>query len=126
MILREKRRVLPTFRQIVADLGAPSASVVARALGVHTRTVERWQAADRAPRAALLALYWSTSWGQSELNCELHNRATAYTGHLESLRRENEALRREMARVLAAGDFGSANAPSWRQTSAELMAARCG
>jgi hypothetical protein len=42
------------------------------------------------------------------------------------VKRENDALRRELARVLSAGDFGSANAPSWRETAAELLARRAG
>ncbi|MGM9480296.1 hypothetical protein ACS5PN_03790 [Roseateles sp. NT4] len=94
---------------------------MARALGVHPRTVERWRAGrSPAPRSVLLGLFWLTSWGQSELDCELHNRATAYTGHIEAARRENDALRRELARVLAAGDFGSANRPTL-QPAAELV-----
>jgi hypothetical protein len=124
MIRRLNRIHFPTFRAMVADLGHPSARVLARALGVHARTVERWTAADKAPRAPMLALWWLTSWGQSELSCELHNRATAYAGHIEAVKRENDALRRELARVLSAGDFGCSNAPSWRETAGELIARR--
>lgn len=126
MIFEVQRVVLPTFRELVTDLGQPSASVLAAALGVHVGTVHRWAAADAAPRAAMLALYWLSRPGQAALNAELHQRAMLYTAHLESLRAENARLRRELARLLALGDFGSANAPSWRETAAELMAARRG
>lgn len=126
MISRAERLYLPTFRELVQDLGDPCPGRIARALGVHQGTVERWRRHDRAPRAARLALYWFTSWGQSELSTDLHNRAMSYTAHIEAEKRENAALRRELARVLAAGDFGSANAPSWRETPAELLARRRG
>ncbi|HEV6968855.1 hypothetical protein [Roseateles sp.] len=112
---------LPTFRHMLEDLGRPSASVVARALGVHRSTVERWSRRNDAPRPALLCLFWLTSWGQSELDCDLANRAHTYGAHIAAVRRENDALRRELARVLSAADFGSANAPSWRETALELL-----
>lgn len=114
MIRRLNRIHLPTFGAMVSDLGNPSAHVLARVLGVSPSTVYRWAAADTAPRSAMLALFWLTSWGQSELDCDLHNRASTYTAHIESVKRENDALRRELARVLAAGDFGSANRPTYR------------
>lgn len=127
MILLVERLQLPTFGQICNDLGNPSAPRLARALGVHARTVERWRSGRTpAPRAVLLGLFWLTSWGQSELSCELHNRAATYTGHIEAARRENDALRRELARVLSAGEFGAANLPVYRPgvTAADVMAAR--
>lgn len=126
MIQRAKRLQLPTFRQICDDLGDPTSRELGRLLGVHARTVDRWRAHDLAPRAVLLGLFWLTRWGQSELSCDLHNRASTYTAHIESVKRENDALRRELAWVLSAGDFGSANAPSWRETAGELMARRAG
>ena len=122
MIRRLNRIHLPTFGAMVSDLGNPPPALLARVLGVSLSTVYRWTAADKAPRSALLGLFWLTSWGQSELDADLYNRATTYTGHIEAVQRENDALRRELARVLAAGDFGSANAPSWRETAAELLA----
>lgn len=124
MIQGVKRLQLPTFRAMCIDLGNPSARELARVLGVHARTVERWAAADNAPRSALLALFWLTRWGQSALDCELARRAADYSGHIEAVKRENDALRRELARVLAAGDFGAANRPTWRETPGELMARR--
>ena len=109
---------------MVLDLGNPGGEVLAPILGVHPRTVRRWAAKDAAPRSALLALFWLTRWGQSELDADLAMQAANYTGHIEAVKRENDALRRELARVLSAGDFGSANAPTWRETAGELMARR--
>lgn len=114
MISRAKRLQLPTFRAMLTDLGAISSRQIGAALGVHHSTIERYRRTDRAPRPVLMALFWLTSWGQSELSCDLHNRATAATAHMESLRRENDALRRELARVLSAADFGSANRPTFQ------------
>lgn len=119
-----ERLNLPTFRAMLADLGHPSAAQLAAWLGVHARTVRRWRATDDAPRPVLLALFWLTSWGQSRLSADLYNRATTYSGHIAAVQRENDALRRELARVLAAGDFGSANLPVCRPgvTAADLLA----
>ncbi|HEY0955905.1 MAG TPA: hypothetical protein VGE36_14170 [Roseateles sp.] len=108
---------------MVEDFGHPSCSVIAAALGVHVRTVERWRRDDSAPRAALLALYWITHRGQAELNHDLAYRASIYTAHIQAAKDENERLKRELARVLALGDSGAANLPIYRaETAAELMA----
>lgn len=96
------------------DLGNPSPQRLAQALGVSTRTVQRWLAADQAPRAVLLAVFWSTRWGRSTIDADAHNSAAQALGLADCLRRENEALRRELARVVSLGDFGSANAPTLR------------
>lgn len=119
-----ERLTLPTFGQLLADFGNPSPHQLGRYLGVHARTVERWQASDCAPRAAVLALFWLSSWGLSELGCSTEREAAAATAYAAALAREVEALRRELARVLAVGDFGAANRPTLRDTALELMAAR--
>lgn len=124
MISVLNRLHLPTFQQMVEDLGSPSASVVARALGVHKRTVERWSRRGYAPRHVMLGLFWLTRWGRSELNCKLERDAATWAGYSSALKTENEALRRELARLLSAGDFGCANAPSWRETTSELIQRR--
>lgn len=119
-----RRVVLPSFPAMLSDLGNPSAVSLDRLLAVHPRTVERWRRQQAAPRPVMLALYWHTSWGQSELSCELARTASDYAGHIAAVKREADALRRELARVLSAGDFGSANAPTWRETAGELIARR--
>lgn len=126
MIKRAKRLHLPTFRAMVLDLGNPHARDLGEALGVHPHTVERWRRHDRAPRPVMLALFWLTSWGQSELDCDLHNRATHAGAHLAAAVSEAERLRRELARVLAAGDFGSANRPTFQPAAVITTGRRTG
>jgi hypothetical protein len=121
MISRLNRINLPTFREMVADLGEPSPAALARTLGLHERTVMRYRATNDAPRPVLLALFWLTSWGHEEVDHQLYTRAL-YAQHVRALRDEVERQRRELARVLALGDFGCANAPSWGATAAELLA----
>lgn len=105
-------RQLPTFPTMLADLGNPPASALARALGVTDRTARRWVADEHAPRPVLLALFWITRWGQSEVACEAHNSAVMHAGMVGCLQREIKALRRELARVVGLGEFGCANSPS--------------
>lgn len=106
-------RTLPTWGQLTADLCSPGASELAAHLGVSVRTVYGWKAADRAPRAVLLALFWESSYGLSTLDCELFNRFLVWKNLSESLGHENEKLRRAVAQLEATGDFGAANAPRW-------------
>lgn len=40
---------------------------VAAFLQVSERTIKNWVAKDKAPRAAVLALYWETNYGRSQL-----------------------------------------------------------
>lgn len=105
-------RQLPAFPDLLADLGNPGAAVLARALGVTDRTVRRWLVDGNAPRPVLLALFWLTRWGQSEVACEAHNSAVMHAGMVGCLQREIASLRRELGRVLALSEFGSANSPS--------------
>lgn len=108
-------RQLPLLSLMLDNLGNPSAETVARALGVGVRTVRRWIADDAAPRPALLALFWLTRWGASELECDAHNAATMAASHVTSLKAENAALRAALARRDALAGYGSANDPDWRQ-----------
>ncbi|MFT7724129.1 MAG: hypothetical protein QM788_15075 [Roseateles sp.] len=105
-----------------------SAARLAANFRTSKSTAHRWIAADRAPVAVLLALWLSApSFGWRTARAEVieaENLAALHAGHARALGDELERLRRELARVLAAGDFGSANAPTWRETAGELMAAR--
>lgn len=105
-------RRVPALSILLEDIGNPSASVVAKALGVHARTVERWRAHDNAPRAVLLALYYATQWGRSDVNCQAVNDARLYFGYAASLRTELDAANAKLARLGQIGDFGSANDPT--------------
>lgn len=111
MSLHMLPRHTPALPDLLADLGHPSTPTVARALGVTPRTVHRWTAAGHAPRPVELALYWVTPYGWDHIECEARRRLDDWRGLADARLRETESLRRELARVLAVGDFGSANQP---------------
>lgn len=104
-------RQLPLLSQMLADLGSPRPAALARALGVSERTAWRWVAADDAPRSALLALYWLTAWGWSEVVSDAQQTITLARGMADCLGRELTAARAEIARLRAIGYYGSANDP---------------
>lgn len=106
-------RHLPTLPALLDDLGIPSASTLAKILDVSRRTAERWIAAEHAPRAAMLALFWVSRWGRSEAETQAHNAATLAAAQVRCLRDENAALRAECARLAALSCYGAANSPSW-------------
>lgn len=113
---------LPTFPTLVSDLGSPSAGEIAAALGVDRSTVSGWLRRGAAPRPAMLALFWVSSWGASELDCELVNRATLAVQTARAHDDENARLRRQLARLLAVADFGAANLPVFDAlTPADLL-----
>lgn len=99
----------PQFSQILDDLGRPAPRLIAKALGVTPATVTRWIRNDSAPRPVLLSLFWLTRWGMSLVDAEAVNAARLHAGMSACLRAEVDRLQRELARVVAAGDFGCAN-----------------
>lgn len=104
-------RHLPALSLMLQDIGNPSAPAIAKALGVNESTVYRWKAEDKAPRAALLALYYATSWGQSDVNCQAENDAQLYFGYVAALRAELAQANAKLERLGQIGEFGSANDP---------------
>jgi len=90
-------RTLPSLGDMLADLGRPHPYSLGQALGVDERTARRWIKQGHAPRAAMLALFWVTSWGSSALDASAHNRAMAWRGLAQ-------AQGRELARVQARAD----------------------
>lgn len=110
MPLSQAPRQLPPFPLLVDDLGTPDS--VARALRVSPRTVRRWLTAGGAPHAAVLALFWLSRWGRSQLDADMHNAAASHAGMARCLAEEVTRLRAELAHVLAIADTGAANSPS--------------
>jgi hypothetical protein len=110
-MLRDEPRQLPSLSTMLSDLNIPPARL-AKSLGVSLRTMQRWIAADQAPRSAMLAIFWATSWGRSTIETDAYNQARQALGLAECVQRENARLRRELARVVSIGDFGSANLPT--------------
>ena len=107
-------RILPIWQAILDDLGCPPVHRVARTLGVSERTVYRWNHGGRPPRMALLALYWLTRWGQSEVDTRATNDAILAVSCLRSLTDRVRELEVDLGHVLALGATGAANGPLLR------------
>lgn len=117
---------IPALREMLADIGNPHPKEIAKALKVTERSVWRWLSKDKAPHTAMLAIYWLTRWGVSEIDAAAHNAAIYSAGQARALQEELEAIRARLARVSQIGNFGSSNDPapgvvpnSWLQFQAE-------
>lgn len=113
---------LPPLGLMLEDIGDPSTDAIAKALDVSRETVQRWIAQEKAPRVVLLALYYVTSWGRSEVNCQAENDASFYYSFVASLRTELAAANAKLARLGQIGDFGSANDPAHEVASRPFVA----
>lgn len=112
-MLHRLPRHLPAFAALADDVPCSHAAL-ARALGVHSRTLTRWREDDTAPRSAGLAVFWLTRWGQSALDADAHNAATMQATQARLLRDELIAAQRQIARLrraLDAAPVGTANSP---------------
>lgn len=100
---------LPPVPVMLDDLMGPkSPEAIGHHLGVSPSTVRRW--GDAWPRAAALALFWETRWGQSIIDCDAVNQARMQEGLNRALKNENASLRARIARLEALGrGFGAAN-----------------
>lgn len=106
-------KFLPPLSLMLNDLPANHPRHIAKHLGVSERTVWAWKAAEHAPRAAMLALFWETRWGRSLADAVAFNEAQVHRGLSQCLQREVNALRAQVEHLEAIGEFGAANAPSW-------------
>lgn len=104
-------RHLPDLHTILRDLGNPHASQIAKHLGVNVRTVYAWKAKNDAPRPALLALFWLSSYGQSALYCDLYNGYRMQKSLTDMLRKENTTLREMAAKKAPEGAFSVPHEP---------------
>lgn len=116
---------IPGFTQVLEELFNPPAADLARYLGVHRRTVHRWLRTGCAPRAVVMALHRVSRPGLHQTHAALLRDLREVDEWGLAMQRENAALRRELARVLSAGHFGSANLPVYRPglTAADVLAA---
>lgn len=103
-------RRLPSLTEMAIDLQATPAEL-ASYWGVSKSTAYRWLSVGNAPRAAMLALYWLTRWGLSELDADTHNRANVFEGLAQALQRELWRQREDFTRLARIGHYGSANDP---------------
>jgi len=67
------------------DIGASRMGSIAKHLGVSIRTVQRWRKDDSAPRSALLAVFWETSYGRATINIQAENDARMFAGYAKCL-----------------------------------------
>lgn len=107
-------KTLPIWQTILDDLGCPPPHRVARTLGISERTVYRWNQGGCPPRMALLALYWLTRWGRSEVDTRATNDAILAVSYLRSLKDRVRELEVDLQHVLAISDTGCANGPLLR------------
>lgn len=105
---------LPPLSYLLDDLLTRDRAKIAAHLGVSVKTLARWQAADEAPRAVMLALFYETQWGYSLMYATAHNGELFARQKANALERENAALRVRVARLERLGDFGAANAPAFQ------------
>lgn len=66
---------------------------IARYLGVSLSTVRRWNRTDNVPRAVLLALFWQTRYGRSEMETSEANWVAQYYAESQGHKREIVRLR---------------------------------
>lgn len=105
-------RYLPPVSMLLDDLG--DAKAVARYLGTNPRTIARWRAADAAPKAVHLALFWESRWGISLTETSAHNAAVLHAGHAAAMTRECERLRSVIAQLESARGWDCANSPVFK------------
>lgn len=103
---------MPEFRELLYLAGAKPRDV-ARYLGVTERSVFSWLKANKAPRSAMLALYWVSHGGKHELHEELANERAIYYRQFVAARAENERLKQALALHEQHGVYDSANSPSF-------------
>lgn len=103
-------RRLPNLPDMMQDLNTTPAQLAAY-LGVSKSTIYRWLNVGTAPQSAMLAIYWQTSWGLSEIDADMHNRANVYQWLAQALERELWRQREDFATLARIGHYGSANDP---------------
>lgn len=106
-----KANHLPPFSCLLDDQPTNNKAAIAKHPGVTTTTLKRWSAQESAPKVAMLALYYESRWGQSQLFTELFNGEQFARREVDGLKRENAMLRTRIARLEALGGFGAANEP---------------
>lgn len=104
-------RALPDWPALLEDLGQPQPAQLARWLDVTQRTLQRWAASGCAPRPAVLALWWCSSWARNEAVSRAEYGQLLAVQLVDSLQRENRALLATVDRLAPLARAGAANEP---------------
>jgi len=96
------------LRMFIDELGGVKR--VHKYLGVTERSVLRWLETGRAPRAVVLALYWESKWGRSQIFTDQVNEIRMLYQQL-CLLREQYQKAKDIVTGLRAMHAGSANEP---------------
>jgi predicted DNA-binding transcriptional regulator AlpA len=117
----------PAFKDMLADIGNPHPREIAKAMKVTERSVWRWLKENKAPHSVMLAIYWLTRWGVSEIDTAAHNAAIYSAAEARGLRDELESIKARLAYPSQTGIFGSSNdstpgvePDSWLQLEAKI------
>lgn len=97
---------------MLADIGA-SDQEIAKFLDLSIATVRKYKREGQAPRPALLALFWETSWGQNWRQTALQNEAQHAYMQAHFLKHKNARLVKQMLTMEQALKMqnGAANGP---------------
>lgn len=112
------------LREILPEIGNPSAADLGKALGVSERTARRWMT-GRAPRVALLALWWLTPAGMDAADCEASRAAQLAQAQARAQAAQLAQALDQLAQALAAaGTAGAANDVLFAPLAAAATAGR--
>lgn len=105
------------FREFVHELGGPKS--VSKYLKVTERTVWRWLSEGNVPRAAVLALYWETQYGRSQIFTDQVNEIRALYGQVRLLQ-EQYVRAKDLVAGLRKLHTGGANEPVFEEMAANI------
>lgn len=110
--IEQAPRHVPNWHLMMEDLCQPAPEDLGRVLDLSKRSIQRFNAADRAPRAVELAVYWLTTWGRSQLDCQAVNTARVAVGYAQSLERQVRELQALVEQLRGLAQHGAANDPT--------------
>lgn len=100
------------LRMFIDELGGPKK--VHKYLDVSERTVWHWLSTGRVPRAAVLALFWESRWGRSQIFTEQVNEIRLLYQHVCILQDQYQKAK-DIVAGLRAIHAGSANEPIFEE-----------
>lgn len=99
------------FRIMLHEIGIKRAM---KMLDVSERTIWRWLSTEKVPKAAVLALYWESSYGRSLIECEMVNEIRMLYKRL-TLLQEQYIRAKDIVAGLRRLHAGTANEPIFEE-----------